>query len=371
MKFIASSGILTKKLSNISGIIGTSVTQPIIQNFKFNITKDNLRATATDSETTMSIDIPIQCNEEATICVENKLLLDYLKQLGEQPLAFDINTEDYSIEITSDEGKYKLVGENAIAYPAEPKSEGNKSFEIASVKLLNAVSNTVFAVSTDEQRLAMTGVYFEMQKNSLTLVATDAHRLVRHMLAGIDCGSINGIIVPRKGLQQVKNILPTDETKVSVSYDGNHIFFSKDDFQICCRLIDAKYPDYKVVIPNENPYELTANHGEFYSALRRVKVFASKSTKQIVLKISANELRMNAQDLDYSLEGNESMACQYNGEDMEIAFNGTLLEELVGVLKSEEIKIELSTPSRAGIIKPTDKADDEDILMLMMPLMLN
>jgi DNA polymerase III subunit beta len=371
MKLIVSSVTLMKKLQSIGGIIGTNNILPIVENFKFEITEDNLRATATDTETTMCVNIPVQCKEKVTLCVEAKLLMDYLKNLSEQPLTFDINEKDYSVEITSDEGKYKMMGENAMGFPKEPSDEDANSFEMLSSRLLSGITNTVFAVGTDELRVAMTGVYFEMSPESITFVATDAHRLVRYMLANVKCGTTGGIIVPRKPLNQLKSLLANDDTLVKVSVSANNLFVSHDNLWLCCRLIDGKFPDYKVVIPNDNPYLLTINRADFLSALRRVNVFANKSTNQLVLKISASELKMFAQDVDFAHEGNESMPCTYNGEDLDIAFNGKLLSELVAALTVSEIGIELSTSSRAGILKPTEKTEGEDILMLIMPLMLN
>jgi DNA polymerase III subunit beta len=371
MKFIVSSGVLNKKLQNVAGVVGPSATMPIIENFKFDIASDNLTVTTTDGETTLQVQLPVQSKEEASICVESKLLMSYLKNLGEQPLTFDINTKDYSIEITSDEGKYKLMGEATTLWPKAPNNKNTKAFTMPSSRLLEGIVNTLFAVSTDEMRKTMTGVYFEMNKKSITFVATDAHRLARYMIAGIDCGAEEGVIVPKKPLNQLKTLLPADDSKIDVNFGEGYLFVKNDNFSLTSRLIEGKFPDYKVVIPNQNPYLLTISRAEFANALRRVAVFANKTTNQVVLKITGSELRMHAQDLDFAHEGNESMPCQYNGEDLDIAFNAKLLQELVDVIVSAEINIELSTSSRAGIIKPVDKPDDADMLMLIMPLMLN
>jgi DNA polymerase III subunit beta len=370
MKFIVSSGNLLKKLSSISGLIGPSASTPIIEQFKLHIKQDVLEATATDGQSTMVVTVPVQSKEEAVICVDPKLVLGYLKMLGEQPLTFDINTKDYGVVITSDEGKYRMPGENAIAYPSLPKIENSTSFSMPSSRLLSGISNTVFAVGNDEMRQAMTGVYFEMSKTNITFVATDAHRLVRYMIAGIDCKGEEGIIVPRKPLSVLKGLLQNDDSALQVAYNKSFIFVEDANMKLYSSLINGKYPDYKVVIPRENPFLLTANRDELLHALRRVLVFANKTTNQVVLKISGSELRIDAQDIDFSLEGHESMACSFTGGDLEISFNGKFLQELLSNLVSEEIHVELSTSSRAGILKPAQNADDEDLLMLLMPLML-
>lgn len=371
MNFIASSGLLLKNLQAIGGVISTNNILPIVENFKFVITPNQLKATATDLETSMSVIMEVQSKDSATICLEAKLLLDYLKNLSEQPLSFEINTKDYSVELTSDEGKYKMVGENAEHFPAEPEPKGATKFSMLSSRLVSAIGNTVFAVSNDDLRPAMTGVFFEIEKTHITFVATDAHRLVRYVVADVKCPEAAGLIVPKKPLAQLKNLLNNDDTQVNLAFNQQHLFVDNGKVQLACRLIEAKFPDYKVVIPQNNPYLLSVNRNEFLNALKRVGVFANKTTNQLVLKISGSELRITAQDVDFAHEGNERMACQYTGEDLDIGFNGKLLTELVSNLNSEEISIELSTPSRAGILKPNDTVEHEDLLMLIMPLMLN
>jgi DNA polymerase III subunit beta len=371
MKFIASSGLLLKNLQSVSGIISTNPAMPVVENFKFDIEQNKLKITATDLETTMSVEMDVQSMETASICVEAKMLMDFLKNLGEQPLTFDVNLQDYKVDFTSDEGNYSIPGENADQYPKEPLPENATEFSLQSSRLITAISNTVFAVSNDELRPAMTGVYFEMSKTHITFVATDAHRLVRYMLTDTACPEEHSLIVPKKPLNQLKGILANDDKQVSISYNNEMLFVNNGKVKLCCRLIDGKFPDYKMVIPSNNPYLLTVNRAEFLSALRRVSVFANKSTKQLILKISGSELRLFAQDVDFAHEGKERMACQYQGEDMDIAFNAGLFLELINALHSEEICIELSTPSRAGIIKTTEPVDGEDILMLIMPLMIN
>jgi DNA polymerase III subunit beta len=371
MKFIVSSGVLYKSLQTIAGVITTNPGAPIIENFKFDINKNKLKVTATDGETTMNVTIEIQCSDKAVICVESKMLLDFLKNLGEQPLTFDVNLTDYKIEFTSDEGNYSIPGENAEQYPLEPEAEDTSKVEIKSNMLVSGINKTIFAVSNDEIRPAMTGVYFELDPNHLTLVATDAHRLVRYRLTDVKCTESKGLIVPKKPLSQLKNILPTDTTPITLSYNQEFMFVTHGNINLACRLKDAKYPDYKMVIPSNNPYKLVLNRAEFLSALRRVSVFANKTTNLLVLKINGSELRLFAQDVEYAHEGKERMACQYEGEDMDIAFNAKFLLDLISAIDNEEIVIELSTPSRAGIIKPNEVTEGEDLLMLSMPLMIN
>jgi DNA polymerase-3 subunit beta len=216
----------------------------------------------------------------------------------------------------------------------------------------------------------MTGVYFELSPDGLGFVSTDAHRLVQLRRTDVNCPAKDGFVVPKKPLQQLRSTLPADESQLQLSYNGSHLFVTSNHLSLSCRLIDAKFPDYKAVIPSDNPYKLTVNRTDFISALRRVSIFANKTTSQVVLDINGNALQLSAQDIDFSYEGKEMLSCQYSGEDMKIAFNAKLMIEMVNNLDGAEIQVDLSTPTRAGIFKPVEKADNEDLLMLLMPLMV-
>jgi DNA polymerase-3 subunit beta len=216
----------------------------------------------------------------------------------------------------------------------------------------------------------MTGVFFELAPDGITFVATDAHRLVKLTRNDINCPEEGGIIVPRKPLQQLKNIIPSDESPLEVSYNASHLFIQNNKIRLSCRLIEGKFPPYKAVIPADNPFNLTINRADLISSLRRVSIFANKSTSQVVFDIVGNTVSISAQDIDFSYEGKEQLNCQYTGDDMKIAFNARLLIEMLNNMEGEEIKLELSMPSRAGIYRPVEKSENEDLLMLLMPLMV-
>jgi DNA polymerase-3 subunit beta len=237
--------------------------------------------------------------------------------------------------------------------------------------LVTAINKCLFAVSNDDLRPAMTGVFFELSDKGITCVATDAHRLVRFTRLDVACPKTDTFIVPKKPLNLLKGALPSNDDELQISYNKNHLFVKHGGTELVCRLIDARFPDYKVVIPTDNPYKLTVNKLDFQNALRRVSVFSNKSTNQVALTITGSELQLAAQDIDFSFEGNERMTCQYDGEDLQIAFNAKFLIEMLNAADTEEIIIELSTPTKAGIIKPSEKKEDEVLLMLVMPLMLN
>lgn len=370
MKFIVSSSALLKQLQQISGVINTNTVLPILEDFLFEIDNGKLSVTATDLETVMKVQLDVEANEKGSVCIPAKILIDSLKNIAEQPLTFNID-ETFSVELTSDNGKYKVMGENPENFPKEPEADEATSFTIPSVGLVHAINKTLFAVSTDDLRPAMTGVYFELTADGISFVATDAHRLVKYSLTNVSCPQADNFIVPRKPLNLLKSALPTNDDELILTYNNKHLFIKHGGTELICRLIDARFPDYRVVIPQDNPYILSLNRSDFQNALRRVSVFSNKSTSQIALTISGNELQLASQDIDYSNEGNERMACSYNGGDLAIAFNAKFLIEMLNGIDTNEINIELSTPNKAGIIKPSEQRESENLLMLVMPLMLN
>ncbi|CAN5544261.1 DNA polymerase III subunit beta [soil metagenome] len=370
MKFIVSASSLLKHLQQISGVINANTVLPILEDFLFDIEDKKLNIVATDLETVMRVQMDVESKTNGKVCIPAKILIDSLKNIPDQPLTFNID-KNYTVEITSDNGKYKVMGENPDNFPKEPVADDTNSFTMSSTALLSAVNNTLFAVSNDDLRPAMTGVFFELSKDAAQFVATDAHRLVRYKRTDVKCPKTESFIVPKKPLNLLKNALPDNEDELTISYNTNHLFVTHGFTQLICRLIDARFPDYKVVIPTDNPYRLVVNKAEFQSALRRISVFSNKSTNQVVLSISGSELQLAAQDVDFSFEGNERMNCQYDGEDLQIAFNAKFLIEMLSAADTDEIKVELSTPTKAGIIKPTEQGEGEDLLMLVMPLMLN
>lgn len=371
MRFIVTSTALLKNLQQISGVISANTVLSVLEDFLFELKGNTLTLTATDLETMMRVQMDVNdAQGDGRICIPSKILSDYLKNLPEQPITFNINEQDLTIEMSSDVGKYKISGEKADDFPKEPAPGDTTSFTMPSIALVESINNTLFAVSNDTLRPAMTGVFFEMSKDAITFVSTDAHRLVKFTRNDISCPSEEGIVVPKKPLQQLRSTLPADDTQLELSYNSSHLFITSSKLSMSCRLIDANFPPYKSVIPTDNPYKLTINRGDFLSALRRVSIFSNKTTNQVVLEINGNSLQLSAQDIDFSYEGKEVLSCQYTGEDMKIAFNAKLMIEMLNNMEGNDVQVELSTPTRAGIFRPTEKGDNEDILMLLMPLMV-
>jgi DNA polymerase-3 subunit beta len=370
MKFSVSSSDLLKQLQIAGGAIGSNPVLPILEDFLFTLQSNQLTISATDLETSITTAIDVMSDSDGSIAVPAKILMDTLKALPQQPITFSINETNFSIEITSAYGKYKLAGENGGDFPSIASADEEPNLKIPAALLSQGISKTVFATSNDELRPAMTGVYFQVDEDKLTFVATDAHKLVRYSFLDIKSNEATAFIVPKKALNLLKNAL-TQTDDVHISYTKANAFFSFGAVHMVCRLIDARYPDYNAVIPIDNPNQVTLNRADFQNSLKRIGIYANKTTNQVVLNITNGSLTISAQDLDFSNEATEQLTCQYIGEPMTIGFNAKFLAEMLGVMDGEEVSIELSTPTRAGIMRPVDKADGEDILMLVMPVMLS
>ena len=371
MKFIVNSSYLLKQLSNINGVITTNPVVPILENFLFEIDKSKLTVTASDLQTSMITELSVESKEKGNIAVPARILLDTLKNLPDQPVTFSIDESTYTIEISSDNGRYKLAGENATDFPKVPAVSQDFSAVISSEVFARAINNTIFATSNDELRPAMTGVYINLGEKNTAFVATDGHRLVRYRRTDVSSENGTAIIIPRKALNLLKTTLPTENTDVSLDFNMSNAFFKFANIRMICRLIDERFPDYENVIPTANNIKMTINRNEFLSSLKRISIYANKTTHQVRLKITGSELQVSAEDLDFSNEANERLSCEHEGEDIEIGFNARFLVEMLSNLDSDQIKINMSAPNKAGVIHPTEKDKNEDVLMLVMPVMLN
>ncbi len=370
MKFIVNTDQLLHKLQVISGTIVSKPVIPILDHFLFDIAEGKLSVTATDLETSMSTEMEVQADEDIKIAVPSKLCMDTLRSLPNQPVTFSINKDNNSVEIKSEFGRYKLIGQNGEDFPRIPDTNSNNSFSMPAGDLSSSIAKTLFATGTDELRLSLTGVYVQLEKDNATFVATDANRLVKVQRSDVNPGISSNFILPKKALNLLKANLPHNETEVKIDLNESNAFFAFDDVTLICRLIDEKYPDYKAVIPEDNPNKLSISRQEFLNSVKRISIFANKTTNQINIKITGSELTMSAEDIDLSNEAVERLGCDYAGEDMEIGFNARLLLEMLQNMNTPQISIELSTPNRAGIILPSENEDNEKLLMLIMPMMI-
>jgi DNA polymerase-3 subunit beta len=372
MKFIVSSSTLLKQLTSISGVLNTSSNLPILGYFLFDVKDKKLTVSGSDLESTMIADIDLEkADDDMKVCVPAKLLLDMLKTFSDQPLTFSVDAKNFGIEVASDSGKYKLAGTNGDEFPRLPEMDSSSNMTIDSGILFNAINKTVFATGNDELRPVMSGVYFALEKDGVTFVATDAHKLVKYHRSDCKSGKSASFIMPKKPLNLIKGLVANLSTDVEIEYNETNASFVFENYRLVSRLIDGKYPNYEAVIPKENPNEMMIDRQLFLNSIRRVSIFSNKTTHQVRLSIKGSELQVSAEDLDYSNEATERLSCNYKGEDITIGFNSRFLIEMLNNLDSDEVKLLLSAPNRAGLLSPSEKEDAEDIVMLVMPVMLS
>ncbi len=370
MKFDVSSSDLLKKLQLASGAISPNPVIPVLEDFLFELSGNELTITSTNLEVTTIAKLIVMGQEDGRIAIPGKIILETLKVLPDQPITLTVDTATQSIKITSSYGEYKLSGDNADDFPETPVEEEVSEFMLSTDGLNRAINSTIFATSSDEIRLAMTGVLMQMDFNKVIFVSTDAHKLVKYTIGGLSTEFSSSIIIPKKILSQLRSALPSDE-QVKVSFNTKNIFFSFGDTRFVSRLIDAKYPDYNAVIPVNNSNTLSVNKSDFQNSLKRNAIYANKTTNQVILNMSENSLTLSAQDLDFSNEATEQLPCAYDGDPLTIGFNAKFLIEMLGNLGSENVKFEFSEYNKAGILLPTDDEDQEELVMLIMPVMTN
>ena len=371
MRFIVSTSTLLKHLQIINGASSSSTVLPILENFLFEIKENNLIISATDLQTSMTTSLVIESKENGKVAIPSKILLETLKTLQDQPISFHIDDKTFAVEIKVGEGQYKLSGENGDDFPKIPVVENASSVNIPALVLTEAITKTIFAVCNDELRPAMTGVYCQLSPQNITFVATDAHKLVRYCRNDSKADKVASFIIPKKALSLLKTALPNTNINVSVDYNATSAFFKFENINLICRLIDERYPDYEAVIPKDNTNKMSIDRVLFLNALRRVVIFANKTTHQVRLKISESELNISSEDLDFANEAQERLICQFVGEDMEIGFNARFLIEMLNNLDGEEVTLELSTSNKAGLLIPQTNDENKNVLMLVMPVMLN
>ena len=371
MKFIVSSIYLLKQLQILGGVINNSNTLPILDNFLFELKNSKLTVSASDLESTMASTMEVESDNEGSVAVPAKLLLETLKTFPEQPLTFVVE-DNNTIEISSNHGKYVLAYASADEFPKSISLDSPSTTIVSADILATAISKTIFAAGSDDLRPVMSGVFFQFSTESLTFVATDAHKLVKYSRTDVKANETAEFIMPKKPLNLLKGILSGSDDNVSIEYNESNAKFSFENSVLICRLIDGKYPNYEAVIPKENPNHLTISRNQFLNSVKRVSIFSNKTTHQIRLKIAGAELNISAEDIDYSNKAEERLTCDFQGHDMQIGFNSRFLTEMLSNLNADDVQLEMSMPNRAGILTPVDGLElGENVTMLVMPVMLN
>tara|TARA_R110001583_G_scaffold1202_4_gene10034 strand:+ start:35480 stop:36610 length:1131 start_codon:yes stop_codon:yes gene_type:complete len=375
MKFVVSSTEILGHIQAISRVISNKNTLPILDNFLFELKNGELIATASDLETTLITTIPLDASEgEGVIALPAKILTDTLKEFPEQPLTFEVDSQTLAVKLSTENGKFSIPGQNGDDYPKNPEKDQDSivNITVASEVLLKGVNKTLFATADDELRPVMNGIFIELNNNDLTFVASDAHKLVRYKRLDGRSEVESSFILPKKPASLLRNILPKEQNPVLVEFDDKNAFFTLSNYKLICRLVEGKYPSYGSVIPTNNPFKLTIDRVELYNTLKRVSVFSNPASNLIKFELNQNELVVSAQDIDFSISAREKLMCQYEGEALEIGFKSVFLLEILQNISSANVVVALSDPTRAGLFLPYDNENaDEDVLMLLMPMMIN
>jgi DNA polymerase-3 subunit beta len=375
MKFVVSSTDLLSHLASISKVISSKSTMPILDNFLFRLSENGLTITASDLESTLITHMELDNTEgDGTIAVPAKLLTDTLKEFPEQPLTFQINLDTFAIEIFSDNGKFSIVGQNGEDFPELPsvKEESASSVKVNHKVLQKGIEKTLFATADDELRPVMNGIFIEINADYMSFVASDAHKLVRYRRKDASSEFDSSFILPKKPASLLKNLLPKEEFDVKLEFDDKNAIFTLTNYTLICRLVEGNYPSYNSVIPTNNPNKMIIDRLAFYNTVKRVSVFSNQASNLIKLNISGSQLVVSAQDIDFSISAVERLNCEYEGDDMEIGFKSTFLQEILTNISGGDVKVELSDPTRAGLLLPAETDDeDENVLMLLMPMMIN
>ena len=375
MKFVVSSTELLSHLSAISKVINSKNTLPILDNYLFLLEDNRLTVTASDLESTLITSLELEnTSGTGTIAVPAKLMNETLKEFPEQPLTFQIDPETFAVDIYSQNGKFSIVGQNGEDFPQQPMlNEGvASSINVNHHVLLSGINKTLFATADDELRPVMNGIFIELSTEDMKFVASDAHKLVRYKRFDAKAEKDASFILPKKPAALLKSLLPKEDFDVKLEFDDKNAFFTLSNYKLICRLVEGNYPSYNSVIPTNNPNKLIIDRVEFYNTVRRVSVFSNQASNLVRLKLTENQLVVSAQDIDFSISAVERLNCQYEGDDMEIGFKSTFLQEILSNLSATDVKVELSDPTRAGLLLPAENENEEEnVLMLLMPMMIN
>ena len=373
MKFTISSSKLFSQLQAVSRVINNKNSLPILDDVLFDLVGNELKLTASAGETTIRTSIEVDGVEgSGKVASAAKLLLETLKEFSEQPLAFTIDENNFAVSMVSQNGTYSFVGVNGNEYPEMPGAEmGARELAIPANVLQSAIEKTIFATADDDLRPVMNGIFFDIAEDKVTMVATDAHRLVRYSNTGVKPGVAASFILPKKPASLLKNLLAKEENEVKVTFGAKNARFEFGSTIIVCRQIEGRFPNYNAVIPQSNQNIVTVDRQTIINACKRVAVFANNGTAQLRLTLTENSIKISAQDIDFSTSAEETITCDYNGTPMAIGFKAPFLIDLLGSITSADVLLKLADPARAGLLLPAENEENEDVLMLLMPMLLN
>lgn len=373
MRFSLSSSALSSRLNILSKVISPKNSMQILDCILFEIHDNELTLTASDNTNVMKSRMELnESDSNGAFCIPAKIILTAVKELAEQPLVFDVNTQDYSIEMNYQNGNYRIIAQSPVEYPQmKAIDDTHTTINIASDVLADNINRSLFATAQDELRMVMNGLFFDLREDCLAIVASDGHKLVRNRIYTCKSDVPASFILPKKPASLLRNVLSSDGDDVTIKFNNNNAEITFATGVLSCRLIEGRYPNYNSVIPQNNPNQATIDRKSLISAMRRVMPFASESTQLLKLRFDYNNLEINAEDIDFATSARENIACEYGGMPMSIGFKGSALFEICNNLSSDSVLIELADPSRAGILSPAEQPENQDILMLIMPMLLS
>ncbi len=373
MKFNVSSTKLFAQLQAVSRVIASKNSLAILEDVLFDLNGSTLTLTASDGETTIRTSLDVENAEGAgKVASGARLLLETLKEFSEQPLTFSIDEQNFAVNMVSTNGTYSFVGVNGNEYPEMPATEEDThSVTMSSKMLLDAINKTIFCTADDELRPVMNGIFFDIATDKITMVATDAHRLVRYTNTSVSAAEPISFILPKKPATLLKSILGKDDNEVVITFGQKNAKFEFGQTIVVCRQIEGRFPNYNAVIPQNNQNVVVVDRQTLINACKRVAVFANTGTSLLKLALSENQIKISAQDIDFSTSAEETIACEYNGMPMSIGFKAPFLIEILNAISSTDVKLQLADPARAGLILPTENEENQDLLLLLMPMLLN
>ena len=373
MKLKVSSALLFSRLTSINRVLNSKNSFPILDCILFEIEGQQMSVTASDSETTLVTSLELtEADQNARFCIKAKTILDSLKEISDQPITLSVNLDTMEIHGEYQNGSFNIVGERADEYPVPHQIDGDIArHEIGQSVLLTGINHSIFATADDEIRPVMTGIYFDFTPDCLIFVGTDGRKLVRAKDFSVKSETQMGFILPKKPANILKGLLQKGDGMATLTFNDKLAQIQTAEFTLTCRLIDGRYPNYNSVIPQNNPNRATIDRLALVSTLKRILVFSSQSSAQVKLAFKKDQLTVSGQDVDYSTSAEERLMCEYDAPSMNIGFKGTLLLDILNNLDSTEVVFELADPGRAGLITPAEQKENQEILMLLMPMMLN
>ena len=373
MKFTLSSSALSSRLQTLAKVINSKNSLPILESFLFQVHNGQLTITASDSENVMQTSLALdQFDTDGNFAIPSHTVLDAVKELPEQPLTFEVNMNTYEVTAGYQNGQYQFTAQNADEYPqTAPIQNDVHAITIDAAALNNNINRTLFATDNNEIRPVMNGIYFDLTTDCLAFVASDGHKLVRCRDYAIKSETPAAFILPKKPAMLLTNVLDKDSGDVVIKFNSSSAEIQFAEGKLSCRLIEGNYPNYNAAIPNDNPNELTIDRKSLLSAIRRILPFASMSSQLIRFRLEAGMLELSSEDIDFATRAKESLVCEYTGSPLQIGFRGDFFTDILNSIDTDELKIKLGDPSRAGIVVPSKQPENEDVLMLIMPLLLN